>query len=136
MADRNWGLIQDGATFESLVRALIAFEDPSAILFGRAGRDGGQDAPSRDGTLVYQIKYSRDSDLGSATPSARDEARKIETYRVPNHPRCGQWKTKSRDWATKSRRQSRTASSERSSGRKRGRYGPISVRRCRYDGAS
>jgi hypothetical protein len=52
MANRNWNLITSGATFEALATTLVFFEDPKAALFGRRGKDGGQDARSGDGTRV------------------------------------------------------------------------------------
>lgn len=42
MAERNWGLIRSGATFERLVAALVYFEDPRAALFGRPGPDNAR----------------------------------------------------------------------------------------------
>ena len=44
MAERKWGAITSGATFESLATTIVFFEDPKASLFGRRGKDGGQDA--------------------------------------------------------------------------------------------
>ena len=49
MANRDWNLIASGATFEALATTLVFFEDPKAALFGRRGKDGGQDARSGDG---------------------------------------------------------------------------------------
>lgn len=57
MAERNWGTITSGATFEALVRTIVAFEDSGASLFGRRGKDGGQDARSSDATRVFQAKH-------------------------------------------------------------------------------
>ena len=47
----------DGAEFESLVHSLLFFEEPGIVLFGRPGKDNGQDAISGDRTHVYQAKY-------------------------------------------------------------------------------
>jgi len=57
MPDRNWGQIRSGATFESLATTLVFFEDSGAALFGRRGKDGGQDARSSDGKCVFQAKH-------------------------------------------------------------------------------
>lgn len=56
MAERRWGAIASGATFEALATTLVFFEDAKAALFGRRGKDGGQDARSGDGTRVFQAK--------------------------------------------------------------------------------
>src|SRR5262249_27561760 len=66
MANRNWGLITSGATFEALATTLIFFEDPKAALFGRRGKDGGQDARSGDGARVFQAKHHEDGSAAKA----------------------------------------------------------------------
>lgn len=91
MAELQWNLITDGATFEALVTALIFFEDPKARLFGRRGRDGGQDALSGDRTIVYQAKHHVRPTLAKAIADAKKEAETIGKYRSPGHPNCGQW---------------------------------------------
>jgi hypothetical protein len=91
MADRNWGRITSGGTFEALARSLISFEDPKAALFGRRGKDGGQDARSGDGTLVFQAKFHKDASASKAIADAKEEAAKIAEYRKPHHPRYSQW---------------------------------------------
>ena len=53
MANRNWNLITNGATFEALATTLIFFEDPKTALFGRRGKGGGQDARSGDESRVF-----------------------------------------------------------------------------------
>ena len=57
MPSLNWGMIQDGGTFESLMHAILFAENPNTILFGRVGPDQGQDARSADGNVVYQAKF-------------------------------------------------------------------------------
>ena len=59
MADRNWGMIRSGATFEGLASTIVFFEDHRAVLFGRRGKDGGQDVLSGDGKTVYQAKFRK-----------------------------------------------------------------------------
>lgn len=90
-ADRNWGLISTGPTFEGLVTTLVFFEDADAALLGRAGRDGGQDVRSGDGKLVYQAKHHQAPTAAKAIADAKAEATKIEKYRQPGHPRHDQW---------------------------------------------
>jgi hypothetical protein len=92
MAIRNWGLITSGATFEALATTLIFFEDPRAALFGRPGKDGGQDARSGDGTTVFQAKYHEAASAGRAIAAAKKEAAKIGSYLAADHPRREQWR--------------------------------------------
>ncbi|MBL0692507.1 ATP-binding protein, partial [Comamonas sp. JC664] len=92
MAERKWGAITSGATFESLAATIIFFEDPKAALFGRRGKDGGQDARSGDGTRVYQAKHHVDESSAKAITDAKKEAAKVQRYRQPDHARFEQWK--------------------------------------------
>src|SRR5882724_10188145 len=92
MANRNWNLITSGATFEALATTLVFFEDPKAALFGRRGKDGGQDARSGDGTRVFQAKHHEDGSAAKAIADAKKEAAKIVEYRNPGHARYEQWK--------------------------------------------
>lgn len=92
MAERNWGLITNGATFESLATRIVFFEDSNARLFGRRGKDGGQDARSGDGKRVFQAKHHENASAAAAIRDAKEEAKKIEKYRHPEHERYGQWK--------------------------------------------
>ncbi|HUJ16554.1 MAG TPA: hypothetical protein VL197_01030 [Nitrospirota bacterium] len=92
MTKRKWGLITSGATFEALVTTLIFFEDPKAALFGRRGKDGGQDARSGDGLRVFQAKHHEDGSATKAITDAKSEAAKIAEYRKPEHARHLQWK--------------------------------------------
>lgn len=77
MSGINWGVITNGATFESMATSLICFEDPDAALMGRAGRDDGQDARSSDRATVYQAKFHRDESPAAAIRDAKKEADKI-----------------------------------------------------------
>lgn len=88
----NWGLITSGETFESLVTTLIYFNDPAAALFGRRGKDGGQDARSGDGKKIFQAKHHQNESAASAISDAKSEALKIEKYGHEGHARYEQWK--------------------------------------------
>ncbi len=92
MANRNWGRITNGAMFESLATTLLFFEDPGAALFGRRGKDGGQDARSGDGKRVFQAKYHQDGSAAKAIADAKKEAKKIAKYRTLGHLREPQWR--------------------------------------------
>lgn len=92
MAERKWGALASGATFESLATTIVFFEDPKASLFGRRGKDGGQDARSGDGTQVFQAKHHESGSAATAISDAKKEAAKIEKYRQPGHARHDQWK--------------------------------------------
>ncbi|MCL2726083.1 MAG: ATP-binding protein [Polyangiaceae bacterium] len=91
MVERKWGAITSGASFESLVTTIVFFEDSQASLFGRRGKDGGQDARSGDGTMVYQAKHHENGSAADAIRDAKKEATKIKEYRQPGHERCDQW---------------------------------------------
>jgi hypothetical protein len=91
MTERNWGAIASGATFEALATTLVFFEDNGARLFGRPGKDGGQDARSADGTQVFQAKYHAAGSAAKAISDAKKEATKIAAYRTPGHARHAQW---------------------------------------------
>ncbi len=91
MTSRNWGLIRSGAQFEGLMRTVVHFEDPESILFGRPGKDGGQDARSGDETMVFQAKFVGTQTSAAVFKEAAKEATKIANYRVPNHQRFEQW---------------------------------------------
>ena len=92
MAERKWGAITSGATFESLATSIVFFEYPKASLFGRRGKDGGQDARSGDGTLVFQAKHHENGSAPAAIRDAKSEAKKIEEYRQPDSSRYAQWR--------------------------------------------
>lgn len=92
MADRKWGAITSGAAFESLATTIVFFKDSKASLFGRRGKDGGQDARSGDGTRVFQAKHHENGSAASALSDAKKEAAKIEKYRQPGHALHDQWK--------------------------------------------
>lgn len=88
----NWGLISDGGVFESLMHAILYACDPGTILFGRPGKDAGQDARSGDGLIVYQAKYRKSLDMDGAITLALNELEKIKTYRDPGHANYQYWK--------------------------------------------
>ncbi len=91
MSSRNWGLIGSGAQFEGLTRTIVHFEDPDSTLFGRPGKDGGQDARSGDGSVVYQAKFIGSQSAAEAFTAAAVEADKIGRYRTLGHERFKQW---------------------------------------------
>lgn len=91
MAEPKWGAITSGATFESLATTIVFFEDPKASLFGRRGKDGGQDARSGDGMRVFQAKHHESGSAAAAIRDAKSEAKKIEEYQKPGHSRHDQW---------------------------------------------
>lgn len=91
MPERKWGAISSGATFESLATTVVFFEDPGASLFGRRGKDGGQDARSGDQTRVFQAKHHENGSAAAAIRDAKREAKKIEEYRKAGHARHAQW---------------------------------------------
>ena len=85
-------MISDGATFESLVQSLLFFEKPDTILFGRPGKDSGQDALSGDGKTVYQAKYHKICSMNDAITDALSELEKIKKYKAETHPNYQHWK--------------------------------------------
>jgi len=92
MSTLNWGLIKDGGAFESLMHAILYAEDSQIILFGRPGRDSGQDARSSDGTVVYQAKYRKKMTMHAAVKSALEELKNIKSYRQPEHSNYRHWR--------------------------------------------
>lgn len=91
MPSLNWGLIQDGGVQESLMHAILYVEDPNTILFGRPGKDAGQDARSADGTIVYQSKYRDGLKMGEAIKLALQELEAIKKYRAKDHANYEHW---------------------------------------------
>jgi len=87
----NWGMIQDGGAFESLMHAILYAEDAGTILFGRPGKDAGQDARSADGNVVYQAKYRQGLVMDGAVELALKELDKIKEYRQPEHSNYVHW---------------------------------------------
>ena len=86
-----WEAIASGATFEWLVAVLVFFEDPEAKLFGRPGKDGGQDVLTGNGATVFQAKFHADRSPAKAIADAKGEAEKIKKYRAPADPRSALW---------------------------------------------
>lgn len=97
MSKLNWGMIQDGGTFESLMQSIIGADDPGAILFGRPGPDGGQDARSSNGSTVYQAKYRKNLTMDIAIALALSELKMIKKYKKRDHPNSIHWKNV-REW--------------------------------------
>src|SRR5665213_2635162 len=97
MSALNWGVIQDGGTFESLMHAILYAEDQGTILFGRPGKDAGQDARSADGSVVYQAKYRLQLTMDGAIKLALGELDNIKKYRNPTHANNGHWQN-ARRW--------------------------------------
>ena len=97
MSTLNWGIISEGGAFESLMHAVLYAEDPGTILFGRPGRDAGQDARSADGTVVYQAKYRQGLVMDGAIDLALEELDKVKNYRQPAHANYEHWRN-ARRW--------------------------------------
>jgi len=91
MPAMNWGMIHDGGTFESLMHAILYAEDPGIILFGRLGKDAGQDARSADGAVVYQAKYRQEMTMDDVVGLAVKELEKIKSYRQSQHANYEHW---------------------------------------------
>ena len=80
------GMIEGGGAFESLVYTLLYDEDSSVILFGRPGKDSGQDARTKDGTRVYQAKFRNGMTMSTAIDLAKTELDTILKYRKTTYP--------------------------------------------------
>lgn len=91
MSDINWAMINNGGAFESLMHAIVFAEDATAILFGRPGKDSGQDARSADGTHVYQAKYRTGLKMTEAVTLALGELKTIKKYKKPGHSNYKHW---------------------------------------------
>lgn len=87
----NWGMIQDGGTFESLMHTILYAEDPNTILFGRPGKDAGQDARSSNGSVIYQAKFRQGMTMNDAVNIASKELDKIKSYHEPQHANYEHW---------------------------------------------
>ncbi len=94
----NWGLIRDGGVLESLMHAILYAKDPLTILFGRPGKDAGQDARTADGTVVYQSKYRDGLDMDKAVTLALEELETIKNYRAADHSNYEHWKN-AKQWS-------------------------------------
>ena len=92
MSEINWGMINSGGAFESLMHALVFAEDPTALLFGRPGKDSGQDARSLDGTHVFQAKFYSGLKMDKAVELALTELNKIKSYKEPKHVNYKHWR--------------------------------------------
>lgn len=91
MTNLNWGMISNGGVFESLVHAVLFSGDKDIILFGRPGKDSGQDARTKDGKTIYQAKYCSNMKMANAISDAKNELQKIIRYRNSDHPNFSHW---------------------------------------------
>ena len=73
MSINNWGIINNGGVFESLMHAILHTENAKVSLFCRSGKDNAIDARSEDGTHIYQAKYSKNMTMDSAIVLAKRE---------------------------------------------------------------
>jgi hypothetical protein len=87
----NWAIIRTGEAFQALVNTLLQFELPGIRVFGRAGKDAGLDAQSKDGKIAYQYKYHLDSSFSKVMADANSELEKITKYRNPTHKNYFHW---------------------------------------------
>ena len=93
MADPfDWSAIGTGNVFQSLVSALILFEEPAARTFIQLGKDGAQDARTADGKRIWQAKYHYVPTIGKTIRDALTELAKIAIYRTPTNPRYETWR--------------------------------------------
>ena len=93
MSEINWGIINNGATFQSLISKIIWHKDHTAKVHDRPGPDAGIDAKSGDGKTVYQVKYITNQENFSAIISkAKKEFKTIKEYRKENHGNYNLWK--------------------------------------------
>lgn len=97
MSSINWAYINDGGAFESLMHSILYAESPGTVLFGRPGKDAGQDARSADGVTVYQAKYRKGLTMDGAISLALDELDRIKTYRDQSHSNHQHWE-KAENW--------------------------------------
>lgn len=96
MGRLNWSGF-DGAEFEALVHSVLFFEVPNILLFGRPGKDSGQDAITSDRTHVYQAKYGTTLNGDDAIRLAKDELKKIRKYTRPDDSNYPFW-SKVKHW--------------------------------------
>lgn len=82
MSINNWGVINNGGVFESLMHAILYAENQSVSLFCRPGKDSAIDAKSADGTCIYQAKYRKDMSMDNAIELAKSELEKIKGLRT------------------------------------------------------
>ena len=90
-ASLNWGLIRTGEVFQSLVNTVLQFECPGTRVFGRAGKDAGLDARSREAKIVYQYKHHSEPSFAKTIADADRELSKITIYRQPTDKRFAHW---------------------------------------------
>ncbi len=90
-ANLNWRMIRTGEVFQSLVNSLLQFERPGTRVFGRAGKDAGLDARSKDAKIVYQYKHHSEPSFAKTITAADRELSKITSYRQPTDKRFAHW---------------------------------------------
>lgn len=78
----KWHYITDGATFESLVQAIVYFKDSNAKLFSRPGRDAAIDILSGDESTVFQVKFRKHNSIEEAIKLALNELSRITEYKT------------------------------------------------------
>lgn len=88
----NWSSIKNYEEFESLIRTLLLFEDPTIVPLGREGVDAGQDARSKDGHVVFQFKHHHSNSTNQVIKDAKAELKKISKYRQKTHSNYKFWK--------------------------------------------
>lgn len=95
----NWAQISSGATFEALTHQILLCECGEGVIpFDRPGRDGGQDARTRDGSIVFQAKYRADPfTMNDAIQLAREEFARIKEYRQASSTVNCHWRA-ARQW--------------------------------------
>jgi len=92
MSSLNWAMVSDGGIFESLMHAILFAEDAGTLLFGRPGKDAGQDARSSDGNVVYQAKYRKGLTMDGTIVLAKEELSNIKKYSDSKHSNYKHWK--------------------------------------------
>lgn len=92
MSHLDWSKIGNGATFESMLGAILRHEDPNIEVFDRPGKDSGMDARSSDGKKVFQAKFISDLKFSKAIDEAKKEIEKIIKYKDATHPNFSLWK--------------------------------------------
>ena len=88
----NWGFINSGPQFESLMHILLFHINPKIRLSGRPGRDRGIDAKSENGKIIYQAKYHKIGNISDVISDAKKEFDKIKQYREESHSNYDYWK--------------------------------------------
>lgn len=64
------------------MHAILFAADEGTALFGRPGKDAGQNARSAHGETVYQAQYRQSMTMDKAVTLALGELKKIKSYRL------------------------------------------------------